>query len=1151
MYVFIYIKEVDKLYEFKGSGKLLKSKGLRKWTSWVAALALAAGLVTPVTAVRAQAAEAKTFDIVEVTDFHGALVDSSNLPVAAVLAKDIKDVKNANSERTLIFGGGDLYQGSPISNVLKGVPVQKAMSSIGMEVTTLGNHEFDWSLDTIIKDTMKDAKYSIVCANLYDKATNKRVFDPYKIIEKDGIKIGVIGAVTLETPGIVLPANVANYNFTDITTEINGLAGEVKSKGANVVVALIHEGSNQSDKTNATGPIFDIANGLKGVDAVFGGHSHTIVTAKAANGVPVYIANNAGKGYIDAKMTIDPNGKVSFVDDASSYVAIDNTNANGYKAATPAVDADVKTIVDSAQKEVGPTFDEVIGTTSTTLTRIQDVQPSGESYLGNWSADVIRAKVKADVGFQNNGGIRIDIPKGNITVGSVYYLMPFDNEVCTVDMTKAQIKTVLEQAFMDGGKGIQLSGLKVTYDIARKSMDRVTNITRADGTSISDTEKLKVATNDFMMTGGDGFGGFVTAGGAVKGAPANDTHILVRDALIENVRDKKGIVASMDSRITNLGKTINIVGTSDLHGTIYPIDYNTGKTADAKGAPIPGGLARISTYVNGLRAVNPNVMLVDSGDIIQGTPLVTYYNQFDTTSEYPMMKVMGYMKYDTITLGNHEFNFGLPTLNRVISDANKEGITVLSANTYKTADNTNFVKPYFIKSFTVNGKTIKVGILGLTTKTIPSWEDPKHYEGLKFNDLVDEAKIWVPKVKAAGADVVVATIHSGLKGAADTIPENEVDDVATKVSGIDAIICGHTHTAIASKTFTNPDGKTVLVTEPKNTDNIISEVDINVDGSGNVGILSTKNVTIDGTIPVDTKITDDIAKPYEDKTLEYIGTVIGKSTGEFSGADQTTKSNSLMDLINIVQMKAAGTQLSIAAPLSASAYIPSGDVKIQNLMSVYVFENFLYGIKMNGKQLKSWMEYSARYYKQASKTSDPVAKDMVLNVPDYNLDILYGASYNIDLTSPVGNRIKNLKYNGKEIKDTDVFTVAINNYRYNGGGGFMAAAGLKPGDSNIVTYDSAKALGDDGQVRNLMIKYVQDNKTITPTVANNWSVSTTAVASTGAQVVQSSGNTYIVAAGDCLWKIAQAFKTTYQKLAEFNHIVNPDLIFIGQKILIP
>ena len=200
-----------------------------------------------------------------------------------------------------------------------------------------------------------------------------------------------------------------------------------------------------------------------------------------------------------------------------------------------------------------------------------------------------------------------------------------------------------------------------------------------------------------------------------------------------------------------------------------------------------------------------------------------------------------------------------------------------------------------------------------------------------------------------------------------------------------------------------------------------------------------------------------------------------------------------MELINKVQMKAAGTQLSIAAPLSLTAYIPQGDIKIQDIMGVYVYENFLYGVKMKGKQVKDWMEYTQRYYKQASNSTDPIVKDPTLNIADYNLDQLYGATYDIDLTQPAGtidpvtkkmvsgNRIKNLKVNGKLVKDSDVFTVAINNYRYNGGGGFMAAAGLSSTDPCIVTYDSAKALGDDGQVRSFMMKYIEDNKTISPT----------------------------------------------------------------------
>ena len=309
-------------------------------------------LLTPgaFTKVKADAL-AKAFDLVEVTDFHGALEDASTpaLPVGGVLAKNIKDIKNANPNRTLIIGGGDLYQGSPMSNVLFGVPVQKLMSNIGMEVTALGNHEFDWGLDKIINTTMKDAKYSIICANLYDKNKGTRVFDPYKIITKDGVRIALIGAITTETPGIVLPANVDNYKFTDPTAEINAIAKDIKdNKKADVILAVMHEGSNQDCKT---GPVFDIADNLSNVDAVIGGHSHTVVQATSKTGIPVVIGKAQGKGFIDLKMNVDSSGKVSFTNTSSSFIALDNNNPNGYKAASPVTDSEAMAIVNDAKNQ--------------------------------------------------------------------------------------------------------------------------------------------------------------------------------------------------------------------------------------------------------------------------------------------------------------------------------------------------------------------------------------------------------------------------------------------------------------------------------------------------------------------------------------------------------------------------------------------------------------------------------------------------------------------------------------------------------------------------------------------------------------------------------------------------------------------------------
>ncbi|MGH4137816.1 5'-nucleotidase C-terminal domain-containing protein [Clostridium sp.] len=1095
--------------------RTFKTTKAKRWTSLAVSFLMTISLLSSGFTMTAKAATSnKVFDIIDITDFHGQLLDSSNTkPIGAALAKAVKDVKTTNPDRTLIIGGGDLYQGTPVSNVLRGVPVQKVLSNMGMEVTALGNHEFDWGLDIINTETMIGANYSIVCANMYDKGKNTRPYAPYKIITKDGVKIAVIGAILKDAPSIIMPTLVAPFDFKDPATEINAVAKQIKDGNlADIILADVHDGGSSLNT---------MVNNLHGVDAVFGGHTHSVadLVNKDADGkdVPTVIANSTGKGYVDLKITVD----------ASTKALTFSTAGENYKALTTTVDsatdADCKKIVDDASAALLPVFNEKIGTNSTDLTKNQLGVPYGESQLGNWMADIVKnyKESPAEVGMVNNGGIRLSpIPAGNITVGTIFNIMPFDNTICTTTMTGAQLKYIFEQAVQEDGKGIQISGVKFTYDSSKTSYkaaviaadgkittpevlgQRVQSITReSNDTVVKDTDTLKVNAPDFVATGGDGFTGFTVP--EIK-ASIVDSHYTVRDALNADVRANGKMTVAMNNRIDNkIVATISVVATSDVHGNVLNFDYGT-NAAPSKGQ----GLAKVSTYVKGLRATNPNVMLIDNGDSIQGTPLVYYYNMLDKTTKYPIAKVMGAMKYDSWTLGNHEFNYGLEALKRIKTDAKSEGIDMLSANTYKT-DNKNFVEPYIIKSFVVGGKTIKVAILGLTTKTVPSWEDATHYAGLHFNDLVDEAKKWVPIVKAAGADVVIVSAHSGEEGAADVIPENQIKALATNVNGIDAIVAGHVHNVVNDLTLKNPAGKVVPVVEPGKWAQNVSQIDISVDETGIVTGLNTKNVSMD-------KVADDAAivsliAPYQAKTLEYTSTVLGKATGEYKGDKQITEPTEIMELINKVQTSAAKTQLSIAAPLSLKAYIPKGDISIKDIMGVYIYENFLYGVKMNGKQIKDWMEYTVRYYKQTSNSTDPIVKDPTLNIADYNLDQLYGATYDIDLKEVAGtidpaskkivsgNRIKNLKVNGKLVKDSDVFTVAINNYRYNGGGGFMAAAGISNTDASLVTYDSAKALGDDGQIRSLMMKYVQDNKTITPSTTNNWKITGATTAPTNVQ----------------------------------------------------
>lgn len=499
------------------------------------------------------AATPKTFDFVEVTDFHGYLQSDGKLSdgtaikqqIGGVLAKQIKDIKAANPN-TVILSGGDMFQGTPMSNVLKGQPVIDMMKNIDFDAMALGNHEYDWGIDSVIDTqnaTLKNSTIPVLAANVYDKTTGKPVSyaKPYVIIERDGVKIGIIGIVdNKEFPDIIMPAYIQNIDFKDPVPVVNQLATDLRGQGAQIVIVLAHMGANQDKTTDAiTGNLIDFAKQVKGVDAIFGGHTHTIITTKV-NGIPVGVAGSYGNGFIDLKITLNADGTVTAGD--MKY----NNDIPLYQTANPVVDAEVQAIVDKANKDVGPIFNEVIGQAAIDLTRAQSAQPYGDSILGNWAAQVTKDAVGADFGFANNGGLRIDIPKGNITVGTIYQLMPFDNTIVTIKMTGAQIKTVLEQAVQDGGKGIQVAGLSFKYDPSMPSMQRVFVMKKSDGSPIDMNASYLVATNNFMGTGGDGFKGFTDPDVAKSYI---DTYKLVRDAFIDAVKNQKTVTAKIDNRI--------------------------------------------------------------------------------------------------------------------------------------------------------------------------------------------------------------------------------------------------------------------------------------------------------------------------------------------------------------------------------------------------------------------------------------------------------------------------------------------------------------------------------------------------------------------------------------------------------------------------
>jgi 2',3'-cyclic-nucleotide 2'-phosphodiesterase/3'-nucleotidase len=507
---------------------------------------------------------------------------------------------------------------------------------------------------------------------------------------------------------------------------------------------------------------------------------------------------------------------------------------------------------------------------------------------------------------------------------------------------------------------------------------------------------------------------------------------------------------------------ITLLETSDVHGAIYPYDY-------FMGAPANGGLAQLSTIIKGVRADNPNTILLDNGDNQQGTPLTYYFNKVDTTTPNPMMVAMNLMGYEAMTVGNHEFNYGLGVLDKVRAQAK---FPWLSANIYK-ADGTNYFTPYIVK--TVAG--VKVGILGLTTKNIPNWEVPEHLGGLVFKDTVEEAQKWVKVLKdTEKVDLVVLLAHEGFEKDIDTGKdlgtsiENQCYAIATTVPGIDVLLTGHTHLSIPGKMLNG-----VLCMQPKNAGVEICRADITMEQTATGWKVASKtgtNIPVTSSTVADQAILD-ATKTQHEAAMAYMTQPLGQASGDFPGNASRTQDSAIMDLIQKVQMKYANTDLSLAAMLPGVApSFSKGPLTVRDMYSLYIYENTLFAIKVTGQQIKDELEWSAKYFNtyDYSKTATSLVNPAVAG---YNYDMLEGADYVIDITKPVGQRISGLTYHGQPMDMKATYTLALNNYRA-GGGGFLGFKGAP------IVYQSSD------EIRNLMIQYVKEMGTIDPTTDNNW-----------------------------------------------------------------
>ncbi len=500
-------------------------------------------------------------------------------------------------------------------------------------------------------------------------------------------------------------------------------------------------------------------------------------------------------------------------------------------------------------------------------------------------------------------------------------------------------------------------------------------------------------------------------------------------------------------------KDLAILGTSDLHGNVQNYDYFT--DSEPTNSSSERGLTKIQTYVKGVLGSNPNTILIDNGDTIQGNPLAYYFNMVDTSKENPLAAAMNEMEYVASTVGNHEFNYGPSVFNKYQSEAN---FPLLSANVTGCRDYT-FV-PYVIKD--VGG--VQVGILGLTPPAVKYWERPENIVDCVFGDAMAAANTYVPQMRTAGADVIVVAAHSGLD---ETYgygrEENFVKYLANEVPGIDVILAGHAHAKVPGETING-----VLVTEPYYWGRSVSDIRITVSGTGSDWTVTSKS----STTPDMRGVAEDadlltLMKPYHDTTVAYINTPIGTATDDFPGGFPARVADGPMaDLINYVQTDAAEkagfpVEASLAALFNDSAKLSAGPIKLKDAYAVYIYDNTLYVIEASGQMIKDELEWTANYFNQYYY--EPTGVTVNSAVRDYNYDLWSGIEYELDVTKPVGERVVELKLNGKPLAMDQMVRVALNNYR---------ATGKFPTAEKL--YQSTT------EVRELITNWIMDKETISP-----------------------------------------------------------------------
>lgn len=529
---------------------------------------------------------------------------------------------------------------------------------------------------------------------------------------------------------------------------------------------------------------------------------------------------------------------------------------------------------------------------------------------------------------------------------------------------------------------------------------------------------------------------------------------------------------------------LTFLATSDVHGNYLPYDFINAQ-------PGKGSLARVATYVNQLRQQvgRDAVVLLDNGDILQGQPTAYYYNFIDTTSTHLCAQVLNEMGYDAATVGNHDVETGHAVYDRWTRDCQ---FPVLAANAVSTATATPYWKPYTI----LERKGVKIAVFGLITPAIPQWLPENLWRGIRFEDMVRTARHYMPQLRAE-ADVVVGLFHSGV-GKSGTQPEGAEHaalQVAREVPGFDLIFCGHDH-RLANQSVLNTAGDSVLVLNPAANAEAVAQAQLRLQFDGKKWVKLSQQgewAQVDNLQP-DAAFMKTFAPQYA-TVKAFTEEIIGQNEATMETLPAFFGPSAFIDFIHTLQLAISGADLSFAAPLSFDAVIPKGAIRVSDMFNLYRYENMLYTMRLTGREVKDYLEYSyAGWVAQMKKPTDHLllfranAEQLSdswqrLRTPSFNFDSAAGLRYTVDVTKPAGQRITITSLaDGRPFSLDATYLCAINSYRGNGGGRLLTEGAGIPAEE----LSSRIVRATDKDLRYYLMQAIRQRGTIHPAPLNQW-----------------------------------------------------------------